>query len=164
MKRKTGGQCLRQAAADERDVADHRVRQRRFKLLGSPGRRSPFPTPRKRWSRCSTAECRRRTAALLSAWMNGPTILEADTAYYGVRVRITAMGHRVMFSELEADSIVEHVKGGYIGSDPAATASPKGNDSRGGAEPPRKKELNHKGHKAHKSIARFAQNIPSWRR
>ena len=60
--------------------------------------------------------------------LNGPTILEADTPVTEFASELTAMGHRVVFSDLESGlNIIEHVKGGYIGgSDPRRDGIAKG--------------------------------------
>jgi gamma-glutamyltranspeptidase/glutathione hydrolase len=59
---------------------------------------------------------------------NGPTILEADTPIVEHASALTAMGHRVVTSELESGlNIVERVPGGYIGgSDPRRDGIAKG--------------------------------------
>jgi gamma-glutamyltranspeptidase/glutathione hydrolase len=59
---------------------------------------------------------------------NGPTILEADTPIEEYASALTAMGHRVAFSELESGlNIIERTKDGYIGgSDPRRDGVAKG--------------------------------------
>jgi len=59
---------------------------------------------------------------------NGPTILEADTPITEFAPELTAMGHHVVFSELESGlNVIERVKGGYIGgSDPRRDGIAKG--------------------------------------
>lgn len=59
---------------------------------------------------------------------NGPTLLEADTPIVDYGSALTAMGHRVVNTELESGlNIVERVNGGYIGgSDPRRDGVAKG--------------------------------------